>query len=96
MLLTVFFLLQLRILSLKCLVKLFRKSLPSLNENINDISDSIFTILGEYSSPAMTGDNAELLMSAAKVNILCFSQNFLTVKDIFRWNNPVIPKILTV
>lgn len=51
---------------------LLKRDLPSVKENIKLISESLFEIIHKYATGQnCTGDNAELVMSAFKVNILC-------------------------
>lgn len=50
---------------------LLKRDLPSVKENIKSIAQSLFEIIHKYATGQnCTGDNAELVMSAFKVNIL--------------------------
>lgn len=51
---------------------LLKRDLPSVKENIKDISEILFEIIHKYATGQnCTGDNAELVMSAFKVKLIC-------------------------
>lgn len=55
---------------------LLKRDLPSVKENIKTISESLFEIIHKYATGQnCTGDYAELVMSAFKVNN-CFNVMF--------------------
>lgn len=50
---------------------LLKRDLPSVKENIKDIARIIFEIIHKYATGQnCTGDNAELVMSSFKVNVM--------------------------
>lgn len=54
-------------LALKCLSRLLLRDLPSMKDNVENILDSVFTLLGKYSLSGTTTKNEELIMAATKV-----------------------------
>jgi U3 small nucleolar RNA-associated protein 20 len=54
-------------LALRCICRLLRMPLPSIEEYAPKISTSIFTLLHKYSGNA-SGDTFEMIQTAFKVN----------------------------
>lgn len=61
-------------LTLQCLIWVMKYDLPSMRDNISEITKDIFSILHKLASAGLSkGDNFELVMAAFKVNIHSFT-----------------------